>query len=146
MNGDEIEVRLLSSQDIGVLENVDEEVFDHAVDRGLAAEFLAEPTHSLCVAIDHGLVVGMASAVRYVHPDKKAQLWINEVGVSGRWRNRGVAKKILDALLDHGRKISCTEAWVLTDADNRPARALYRSAGGIESEQLMVTFDLKTAR
>jgi ribosomal protein S18 acetylase RimI-like enzyme len=85
----------------------------------------------------------MASAVRYVHPDKPSELWINEVGVSPRYQRRGLAKRILAELLAEGRRQGCREAWVLTDFDNAAARATYRSAGGVESgPQLMVTFPL----
>jgi hypothetical protein len=34
------------------------------------------------VARDASVVVGFASGVHYVHPDKSPELWINEVGVA----------------------------------------------------------------
>src|SRR5579871_4409381 len=139
----DMEIRLLTSADIDRFEHLAEDVFDFAVDRSLAARFLAEPTHHICVAMVEGCIVGFASAVHYLHPDKPAQLWINEVGVAASHRGRGIAKAIVTTLLDHARSLGCVEAWVLTDADNLAARALYRSAGGTsESSQLMVTFRL----
>ena len=83
----------------------------------------------------------MASAVHYVHPDKRPQLWINEVGVAPSHQRRGLARAILERLKALGRELGCTEAWVLTDEDNAAARATYASAGGVESHGVvMVTF------
>lgn len=138
------QIRLLTSADRLVLQTVAEGVFDDAVDRALTAEFLDDPRHHICVAIDNGVVVGFASAVHYVHPDKPSELWINEVGVAPAFQRRGLARAILQELLSHARSLGCTEAWVLTDEDNRAARALYNSVGGEETPpQLMVNFDLR---
>jgi hypothetical protein len=54
--------------------NVAAEVFDNPIDADLTAEFLGDARHHLAVAIDDGLVVGFASAIHYVHPDKPPQL------------------------------------------------------------------------
>lgn len=139
-----IEVRLLRAGDEPILGSVAADVFDGRIDGALAAEFLADPRHHLCVGIEDGTVVGFASAVHYVHPDKPAQLWINEVGVSPSHRGRGIAKAILKALFDLALELGCSEAWVLTDEDNAAARALYRSAGGTETAHIMVSFPLGT--
>jgi ribosomal protein S18 acetylase RimI-like enzyme len=93
----------------------------------VTAEFLSDPRHHLVAAIDHGAVVGFASAVHYVHPDKRSpEMWINEVGVATTHRGRGVAKAILQRLLDVAREDGCVEAWLLTDRTNEAALRLYR--------------------
>src|ERR1700758_4022411 len=127
-----INVRLLEPGDAQILVRVAPDVFDNPVDSDLAAEFLADPRHHIAVAIDDGLVVGSAIAVHYVHPDKPAELWINEVGVAPSHRRRGLGRRALTALLRHGRSLGCVSAWVLTDRDNAAARALYAGTGGIE--------------
>jgi ribosomal protein S18 acetylase RimI-like enzyme len=137
-----VNIRLLTSADRPALDNIAEGVFDNAVDGALAAEFLADPRHHICVAIEEGVIVGFASAVHYVHPDKPSELWINEVGVAPPFQRRRLAKAILQELRRHARALGCAEAWVLTDEDNAPARALYKSVGGHESPQLMVSFYL----
>ena len=90
------EVRVLTPADAWRFERIAEGVFDHSVQERLVAEFLADPRHSLAVAIADGLIVGMASGVRYVHPDKPSEFWINEVGVSPDYQRRGYAKRSLD--------------------------------------------------
>jgi len=71
----------------------------------------------------------MASVFHYVHPDKPAQLFVNEVGVAASHQSQGIGLRLLTALLEHGRRIGCTEAWVATEQNNIAARALYRRAG-----------------
>lgn len=138
-----MEVRVLTSRDASVLDNVAEDVFDNPIDLRSTAEFLADPHHHLCVAVEAGVVIGFASAVRYIHPDKPPELWINEVGVAPPFHRRGVAKAIVARLLALAKQLGCVEAWVLTDEDNTAARALYRSAGGTETPAgVMVTFEL----
>ena len=137
-----LEVRILQAGDASVLERVADDVFDEPVDPHRTAEFLADPRHHLAVAIDGGVVVGMASGVHYLHPDKPPQLFINEVGVTSSHQGRGIGRRVLDALLERGRTLGCSEAWVLTDESNSIARKLYASAGGeIDSDPaIMYTF------
>ena len=138
-----LEIRLLRGGDERILDRVADGVFDGPVDEALRSEFLRDPRHHLSVGIEDGVVVGFASAVDYVHPDKPPQLWINEVEVSPGHQRRGIAKAVVAALLSVGRELGCSEAWVLTDETNVAARALYRSAGGTETSHNMVSFPLK---
>jgi len=66
-------------------------VFDGPIDPVLTRKFLNDPRHHIVVAIHDEVVVGFASAVHYVHPDKAPQLWINEVAVAPPHRRRGLA-------------------------------------------------------
>lgn len=125
-----IEVRLLDPGETAPLDRVAADVFDGPVVARWRDEFAADPRHHLAVATAGGTVIGMASALHYVHPDKPPELWINEVGVDGAWRRRGVGRRLVAALLAHGRALGCAQAWVLTEPDNAEARALYEAAGG----------------
>ena len=137
-------VRLLGPGDAAVLDRVAEGVFDNPIDPRWRAEFFADPRHHLAVAIDGDLVVGMASAVHYVHPDKPPELWVNEVGVAPPHQNQGVGRRLLQALFARGREVGCAKAWVGTEVGNAVARRLYQSVGGIEDEEpfVLVSFVL----
>ena len=133
-------VRLAGVADLGLLDRVVDDVFDGPVNAALLREFVADPRHHLALALGPASeVVGFASAVHYVHPDKRPQLFINEVGVAGPWQGRGLGSRLLRVLLDHARALGCSEAWVLTDADNAAACALYRAAGGRAQPTVMFT-------
>jgi ribosomal protein S18 acetylase RimI-like enzyme len=134
------EIRLLSAADLALLERVDPDVFDNPVQPELAARYLANPGNLLAVALQDGVVVGMGSAIAYVHPDKPLQLFINEVGVSERYRRQGLGKRLMHALLEHGRTMGCTEAWVATEENNAAARALYTAMNGTEDADHAVVY------
>jgi ribosomal protein S18 acetylase RimI-like enzyme len=123
------EIRLLERQDAGVLDRVAPGVFDNDVDPRWTAEFFADPRHHLAVAIEEGVVVGMASGVHYVHPDKAPQLFINEVGIAPTHQGRGLGRQLVDLLVRLAGELECTEAWVLTDRTNVVAQHLYERAG-----------------
>jgi ribosomal protein S18 acetylase RimI-like enzyme len=127
-----VQIKVLRGGDEEVLGSVASGLFDNPIDPKLAAEFLGDHRHHMAVAIHDGLVVGFASALHYVHPDKAPQLWINEVAVARQYRRQGLAKAILGALFEIARTQRCTVAWVLTDRTNVAAMALYSSVGGIE--------------
>jgi aminoglycoside 6'-N-acetyltransferase I len=127
-----IEIRVLHRGDEGVLRNVAAEVFDNPIDTELTKEFLEDSRHHIAVAIDDGMVVGFASGVHYIHPDKQPELWINEVGLAPTHRRRGLGKAVLRALFEVGRALNCNVAWVLTYRNNVAAMALYSSVGGTE--------------
>jgi ribosomal protein S18 acetylase RimI-like enzyme len=135
-----IEIRILGPDEAHVLDSVAAGVFDGPIDRSRCAEFLSDPRHHLAVALDRGSVVGMASAVHYVHPDKPAELWINEVATAPAHRRMGLARALLSELTEHARSLGCSGVWVLTDRENEAAMRLYRSIGGKESAEEVVMF------
>lgn len=135
-----IEIKILISGDEHILANVAPEVFDNAVIPAQAAAFLHDARHHLAVALDDGLVVGVASAVDYIHPDKPVELWINEVGVAPTHQRRGIGTRLLLALFDLARDLGCKEAWVLTNRSNVAAMRLYQSLHATEPDDDVVLF------
>jgi len=136
-----IEIRVLQRGDEPLLDRVAPEVFDDPVVPEAAREFLGDPRHHLAVALEGDIIVGFASGVHYVHPDKpQPELWINEVGVAPAYRGRGVGTALVQALLGVARELGCSEAWVLTEGDNAPAMRLYTSLGGEEAPEETVLF------
>ena len=139
-----IEIRVVSGNDAGILNNVAADVFDHGIDPQATAAYLRDPRNRLAVAVEDNVVVGFVSAVHHVHPDKpRPELWINEVGVAPTHQGRGVGNALMRSILETARTAGCSEAWVLTDRSNIAAMRLYSSSGGAEpSDQVMYTFRL----
>ena len=136
-----VTIRLLGPGDAAVLERVADGVFDGPVDPRWSAEFLADPRHHLALAVLDGVVVGMASGVHYVHPDKPPELWINEVGVAPTHRRLGLGREMLEVLLQRGRELGCVQAWVLTDPSNTAAHQLYQRSGGRAAAEPSIMFE-----
>lgn len=129
-----VDIRLLGQGDEDILAHVDPDVFDKPVDPALVREFLADPRHHIAVAIENGIVIGMVTAVHYIHPDKPAELWINEAGVASPHQRRGIATRLMRTMFDHGRSLGCSTAWLGTERSNTAAMGLYRSIGGTIGE------------
>lgn len=136
-------IKTLASTDLSLLLNAADDVFDNPVDESLAREFLADPRHHIVVALADGVVVGFASAVHYIHPDKPPELWINEVGVAEAHQGKGIGKAIMKEMLNLGKGLGCVNAWVLTDKNNAPANGLYKSVGGNISEEETVMYEFR---
>jgi ribosomal protein S18 acetylase RimI-like enzyme len=141
----EVEVRMLGPGDETVLQKVASEVFDETINPNFVSEFLWDSRHHLAVALDGDLVVGFASGVTYLHPDKPFELWINEVGVAPTHQRQGIGQQVLQALLEFGRSMGCHQAWVLTERTNAAARGLYGSVGGQvpSDDPIMYEFQLQ---
>ena len=78
-----------------------------------------------------------------LHPDKPPQLFIHEVGVDSKWRQRGIGRRLTQALLDFAKARGCTVAWLGTEHDNVAANALYRGLSPTEEEAfVMYSWDL----
>jgi ribosomal protein S18 acetylase RimI-like enzyme len=135
-----IEIKILGSDDAAVLSRVADDVFDKPVRDEYVREFLNDSRHHMAAALDDGVVVGVVSALHYVHPDKPPELWINEVGVAPTHQRRGLASQLMRAIFAHGRTLGCREAWVLTERSNEAALGLYRSLEGEEPEDETVLF------
>ncbi|HJR73012.1 MAG TPA: GNAT family N-acetyltransferase [Luteimonas sp.] len=127
-----VSIRLLALSDIAALATVADGVFDDAIQPALMEEFLTDPRHHMVAAFDGGQIVGMASAVHYLHPDKPPELWVNEIGVAPDYESRGIGRALLRALFAHARSLGCAEAWVGTEHDNLAARRMYAAVGGAE--------------
>jgi ribosomal protein S18 acetylase RimI-like enzyme len=140
---DPIEIRLLTAQDASVLSNMAEGVFDGPIDPSWCAEFFADARHHLVVALDGSCVIGMASGVHYLHPDRPHELYVNEVGVSDSYRNQGIGRLLVGALLTQATTLGCETAWVLTHASNAAARRMYAAAGGVEDRDAPVMIEFR---
>jgi aminoglycoside 6'-N-acetyltransferase I len=136
-------VRRLCPGDVQLLVDAGAEVFDAAVSRERAAGFLADPRHRLVGAIVGGRLVGFASGVVCLHPDKPPQLFVAEVGVAPRLQRRGLGKALLEAMLAEARGAGCDHAWVATEVTNAPAQALYLGAGGVADAEPATVFTFR---
>ncbi|MEZ5660664.1 MAG: GNAT family N-acetyltransferase [Burkholderiaceae bacterium] len=136
----DITIHLVDPACASLLDRVDDDVFDHAVRPELLREFLESSSNVLVVAVAEGLVVGMATGIAYVHPDKPLSLFINEVGVSARHRQRGIGRRLVVAVLEWACARGCVEAWVATEGGNIAARSLYLSTGAVQDEEPAVVY------
>ena len=128
MNAD-IEIKHLKVGDEALLECVAVDVFDEAIDANWLAAYLAEENHYMIVAVKNGEVVGQIRAVIHKHPDRPDELYIDNLGVTPSLQRQGIASKLLNVVLELGKKLGCEDAWLATERDNIQAKGFYESYG-----------------
>lgn len=122
-----------------LLDRVAEDVFDDRIDLGRLAAYVADPSHMMVVALANGEVVGQARGVVHLHPDEPTELYIDNLGVTPSRKREGIATRLLDDLVAWGKSRGCEQAWVGTEPDNEPARALYQGRGS-DAETFVMYF------
>lgn len=135
------EIKRLSIEDLDMVLNVSEGLFDNPIDPLQARDFLTDPLHELLLAYDGNEAVGMVSASVLLHPDKMPSLFINEVGTRDGWTRRGIATALVQRMIEIGRERGCKGVWLGTEEDNTPARALYKSLGADEVKGVYYGWD-----
>lgn len=122
-----------------------EAAFDHEVLSDETRRFLLDERHHLLLGYVDGRPAGFVSAVEVFHPDKRPELFLNEIGVVEDARRRGVARALIEGLKRLGRERGCVAIWVLTDEDNEAAMGLYGTTGGRTdgAPQVMFEYDLE---
>lgn len=124
-----VEIRRIGPADSAVLDRVAEDVFDDDIDPAKLAAYLASPLHLMVLAVDDGVVVGQTRGMIQRHPDKPTELYIDNLGVTPARKREKIATRLLDELTAWGLENGCEGAWVATETDNEPARALYALRG-----------------
>jgi ribosomal protein S18 acetylase RimI-like enzyme len=136
-----IEIVLLCNANAELLKNIAPEVFDDEINLQYLGAFLGDPRHIMYLAVDNKVVVGMASAVEYFHPDKPPQLWINEVGVALSHRKQGIGRKLVQVLVTAAKDRGCIYAWLGTDMENVAAQACFSSVSEVENPQQFLLYE-----
>jgi ribosomal protein S18 acetylase RimI-like enzyme len=72
-------------------------------------------------------IAGAAHAYLLRHPAGSLHLYIDEVDTSTRHRRKGVATAMMRELIRLSRELGADDAWLGTEDDNEPAKALYES-------------------
>ncbi len=121
-----ITIRLLAAGDEKVVREL--ATYD---DPGDPEALLGDPRTPMLVAFDCERPVGFVLAHELPRRHgERAKLFVYEVGVAESHQRRGIASALLGRLAELARERGVRTGFVLTEPDNGPANALYRSAGG----------------
>jgi ribosomal protein S18 acetylase RimI-like enzyme len=99
---------------------VDTECFpDEPLDE---ASFFAFLGQDFWAALDNDHFVGYCSVQR-----KPDFAWLRRIGVDQTYRKQGIGRQLMQAAVDHSRKVGLPEMILYVQHDNRPAMHLYES-------------------
>ena len=132
-----LEIVHVTADTTDVLARIADDVFDYAIDKDHLERFCACEDALMFVAVDDGLVVGQVRGYVHRQPDTINQLYLDNLGVAPAFQRRGIATRLVKALLDLGATRGCKDVWLGTEANNDQARQFYRSLGLYESEIIM---------
>jgi len=128
--------------DAALLSKVAVDIFDQEIDPARLAAYLAQPGHLMVLAMADGEAVGQARGMIHRHPDLPTELYIDNLGVTPGRRRERLATRLLDELVAWGLELGCEEAWVATEPDNEPARALYAKRGAEAEAVVMFAYEV----
>jgi aminoglycoside 3-N-acetyltransferase I len=106
---------------------------------------LADPRTAMLVAFDCEQPVGfvLAHTLPRRHGER-SKLFVYEVDVAETHRRRGIATALFERLAGLARERGIRTGFVLTEPDNGPANALYRTLGGA-TERVIVEWTFSYA-
>jgi aminoglycoside 6'-N-acetyltransferase I len=136
----QIQLRRLKSTDPDLsdiarrLNEADSEVSVKAFTADTLKEFLSDRHNFYLLALSNGAIAGAVHGYLQVHPAGPKYLYIDEVDTMEPFRRHGVASAMLEETFAIGRELGASEAWVGTEHDNEPAKALYLKFHPYETE------------
>jgi ribosomal protein S18 acetylase RimI-like enzyme len=133
----------LGAGDAAVLARLAPEVLDATVNSDWLEGFLSDPGHLMIVACAGELVIGQVAAIVHHHPDRPPDLYIDDLAVTPAFRRQGIARRLLDDAMMLGVQLGCAQAWIVTETDNAPARALYEGRNAEPASVVMYEYDLR---
>lgn len=138
-----LQLKIADKSDLPAMIEAGDELFDYAVKPHRAEEFLKDPRHHLILAYKDEKLVGMVSALDYIHPDKDTTLFINEASVIQEFQSQGIGRELIKSMCEYAKNLDCSEAWVATERSNTAARKAYANAGGTEDPESVVLIEFK---
>ena len=100
------------------------------VRRRVITDLRGHPTASLFLAFEAGRAVGFATCFRgYSTFRARPLLNIHDIAVLPDRRGRGIGRRLLEAVAEHGRRLGCCRLTLEVREDNAEAKGLYRSFG-----------------
>jgi len=107
-------------------------LFDRPPQRQAVRDFLGREGHHLLIAYLEGEAAGFALAHELPRLDGPGiKLLLYEIGTAPRFRRRGVARALVEALRDLARGREAISMFAITEEGNRAAMALYASTGAV---------------
>lgn len=134
-----IDIFLANPDHAALFDTVHADVFDGPIIPEMLSSYLADPRQHIILATDAGQICGFCSGMHHHHPDKRPDMWINELSVAEPWRRRGLATQLIGALCDHARALDCTEIWVVADPTEM-AEGFYVSLGWARMGERLAMF------
>ena len=118
------------------------EVFRHQqIDEEKALAFISHPATIVYACMDDGKAVGYCLAYRLPRMDNGSDIMqIYHLFVLEEYRRRGIARTLVQYMLEYAKKEQLHYVFLLTGSTFMPARKLYESLGGYNHPEFKETY------
>ena len=100
------------------------------IDDAALAEFLADSSHYLLLAVENEKVAGSLHGYALRHPYRREpQFFLYGIDVRPACRNHGIGTALVERFILEAQNAGAFEVWVLTNRSNRAAMAMYGHSG-----------------
>jgi ribosomal protein S18 acetylase RimI-like enzyme len=113
-------------------------LFDEMPTDEFASMFLEGGGSHCLIAYVEGTAAGFVTGIELRHPDKAPEMLLYELGVDPEFRGRGIGRSLVAELQTIAAERGYRGMWVLTEEDNEPAIATYRSSGARDPETALL--------
>lgn len=110
------------------------EDYDQKFSEVSLSNFLQDPNHYYLLAYVGDKIAGASHAYLMQHPAGPKYFFIDEVDTIKDHRRQGVASAMVKELIKKSVDLGADEAWLGTEDDNEPAKALYEKLNPSEVE------------
>lgn len=137
----EIRIRQLKASDTDLatltedLNSDDWTDFEYPFTTESLRNFLEDDSHIYLIALVDNELAGALHAYAMYHPSGRVHFYIDEVDTKKQFRRKGVASAMMQEALKIAGARGYDEAWLGTEHDNEPAKALYTSLNPSEVEE-----------
>ena len=147
MMDEPLKIQRLTSVDDRLISQLNE-VFDEGTvwDHQQGNAFLEDADNLFLIAWWEGQIRGYLTGHRLQRFDRRqAEVLLYEINVHASAQRKGIGKALIGEVNRWAKDVGADEVWVLTEADNTAAMAMYASAGGVEdtSDTRMFTYILE---
>ena len=121
------------------------DLFDRLPQDTAVREFLERQDHHLLMAYLDGEAAGFALLHELPRLDgERPKILLYEIGTAPRFRRRGVARSLIEAVKELARRRGASSVFAITAEGNRGAMALYMATGAVRksSDEAVVEYRL----
>jgi ribosomal protein S18 acetylase RimI-like enzyme len=142
VQGNNVQIRLLSVTDEPLLAAVPQEFGVGRVPEGRAARLLSNPANLWIAAVEDGQVVGLLIGYEIPLLDKTEMLLFS-IDTKAGYRRRGIGRGMVDLMREVCAARGIVSIWIPTNEGNSGAMAFYRSLGATRKANDNVVWELE---
>ena len=140
---DTITIRALGPEDVDVLDRVRPGTFRESPDPVHAWAFLTTGVNAMAAALTRGEVIGYATGLVVLHPDRPREFLVTDISVHPDFRGRGLGTRLIERLLGTASERGCeTMALSMTSENGGVRRICEKLDGTLTADHALVTWDL----